>query len=65
MGLPLVNSYEFVLYKTIPLPINLVNNTYEAIVLPTAQYIAVEKSRLYYLELNEREFSKCKQITKT
>lgn len=62
--IPLVNSYEFILYKTIPLPINLFNNTYVAIV-PTTHYIAIEKSRLYYLRLNEIELSKCKQITKT
>lgn len=64
MEIPLVNSYEFILYKTIPLPINLFNNTYVAIV-PTTQYIAIEKSRLYYLGLNEIELSKCKQITRT
>lgn len=61
--IPLVNSYEFLLYKTIPLPINLFNNTYVTIV-PTTNYIAVEKSRLYYLELDEIQLSKCKQITK-
>lgn len=64
MEIPLVNSHEFILYKTIPLPINLFNNTYVAIV-PTTHYIAIEKSRLYYIELNEVQLSKCKQITKT
>lgn len=62
--IPLVNSYEFKLYKTIPLPINLFNNTYVTIV-PTTQYIAIEKSRLYYIEFSEVQLSKCKQITQT
>lgn len=61
--IPLINSYEFILYKTIPLPINLFNNTYVTIV-PTIDYIAIDKSRLYYLELNEIELAKCKQTKK-
>jgi hypothetical protein len=64
MEIPLVNSYKFLLYKTISLPINLLNNTYVAIV-PSTHYIAIEKSRLYYIEYNEIQLSKCKQITKT
>jgi hypothetical protein len=64
MEIPLINSYEFILYKTIPLPINLFNNTYVAIV-PTTHYIEIEKSKLYYLEFNEIELSEPKQITKT
>lgn len=62
--IPLINSYEFILYKTIPLPINLFNSTYVTIV-PTTDYIAIEKSRLYYLELNEVELVKCKQTKKS
>lgn len=64
LEIPLINSYEFILYKTIPLPLNLFNNTYVTIV-PTTNYIAIDKSRLYYLELNEVELAKCKQTTKT
>lgn len=37
--IPLVHSYEFILYKTIPLPIKLFNNTYVSIV-PTTNHIA-------------------------
>lgn len=62
MEIPLVNSYEFVLYKTIPLPVNVGNNSYVTIV-PTSDYIAVDKSKLYYLELSEVQMLKCKLIT--
>lgn len=41
--IPLVNNYEFILFKTIQ--INLFNNTYVTIV-STTNYMAIEKSRL-------------------
>lgn len=37
--IPLINSYEFILYKTIPLPINLFDSTYVTTVT-TTDYIA-------------------------
>lgn len=62
--IPLVNSYEFILYRTIPLPINIFNNTY-MIIVPTSHYIAIDKSRLYYLKLSEIDLGKCKHVAKT
>jgi len=56
--IPIIDSYEFILYKTIPLPIQLQNNTYTVIV---PNYIAVDKSRLYYVELSTLQISKCKK----
>jgi len=62
MEIPLINNYEFILYKTIPLSVNIFNNFYVTIV-PAADYIAVDKYRLYYLELSEIQIAKFKQIT--
>lgn len=62
MEIPLVLSYEFILYKTIPLPVNVLNNSYMLIV-PSSDYIAIEKSKMYYLELSEIILSRCKLIT--
>lgn len=62
--IPLVNNYEFILYRTIPLPINVFNNTY-MIIVPTSHYIAIDKSRLYYLKLSEVDLGKCKHVAKT
>lgn len=59
--IPLVNNYEFILYKNIPLPINIHDNNY-VMIAPTSDYIAIDKSRIYYLELSEIQISKCKQI---
>jgi len=58
--IPIIDSYEFILYKTIPLPIQLQNNTY-TVIAPNADYIAVDKSRLYYVELSTLQISKCKK----
>lgn len=60
--IPLINNYEFILYKNIPLPINIHDNNY-VIIAPTSDYIAIDKSRIYYLELSEVQISKCKQIS--
>lgn len=59
MEIPIIDNYEFILYKTIPLPIKLQNNTY-TVVPPNSDYIAVDKSRLYYLKLSTLKISKCK-----
>ncbi|KAE9523912.1 hypothetical protein AGLY_015800 [Aphis glycines] len=59
--IPLVNNYEFKLYKNIPLPVNIYDNDYVMIV-PKSDYIAIDKSRLYYIELSEIQVSKCKQM---
>ncbi|KAL4149746.1 hypothetical protein QTP88_003615 [Uroleucon formosanum] len=59
--IPLVNSYEFILYKNIPLPVNIYGNDY-VMIAPKSDYIAIDKSRLYYLELSEIQISKCKQM---
>ncbi|KAL4083150.1 hypothetical protein QTP88_028480 [Uroleucon formosanum] len=59
--IPLVNGYEFILYKNIPLPVNIYGNDY-VIIAPKSDYIAIDKSRLYYLELSEIQISKCKQM---
>lgn len=62
MEISIVNSYEFILYKTIPLPINIHDRTYVTRA-STSDYIALDSSRLYYLELSEIEVLKCKKIT--
>jgi len=48
MEILLVSSYKFILYKSIPLPIKLYNNTYVALETDT-DYIAIDKSRLDYI----------------
>lgn len=60
MEIPIIDSFEFTLYKPIPLPIRLKNDTYTMIV-PNSDYIALDKSLLYYLELSELQLSKCKR----
>lgn len=62
MEIPLIISYEFLLYKIIPLPVNVNNNSY-VLIAPSSDYIAVDKSKMYYLELSEIQLSKCKPIT--
>lgn len=60
MELPVVDNYELTLYKPISLPIKLSNNLYTDIV-PNSDYIAIEKSRLFYLDLSAIQVSKCKK----
>lgn len=60
MEIPILDNFEFILYKTIPLPIKLQNNTY-TVIAPSADYIAVDKSRLYYVELSTVQISQCKR----
>jgi len=49
---PLVSSYDFVsYYKSIPLMTKVHNNLY-AIMQVNLEYVAIDKSRLYYIELN-------------
>lgn len=61
MEIPIVDNYEFILYKTIPLPIKLQNNTY-IVIAPNAEFIAIDKSRLYYVELSALQISNCKKL---
>jgi hypothetical protein len=42
MEIPLVNNYEFILYKIIPLPVNVHNEFYVYIIVPSADYLAVD-----------------------
>lgn len=60
--IPLVSSYDFVLYKSIPLPTKIHNNLY-AIMQVNSEYVAIDKSRLYYVELNNYQLAKCKSTT--
>jgi hypothetical protein len=64
LEIPLVSNYDFVLYKLIPLPFKLHNNI-SVIIEPSSDYIAVDKARLYYIELSNQQLTKCKIITDT
>lgn len=59
---PLVNNYDFTLYKYIPLPVKMYNNLY-AIIEPNFDYIALDNSCLYYTGLSNHQLSKCKTTT--
>jgi hypothetical protein len=60
MEIPIVDNYELTLYKPIPLLIKLSNNLYSVIVL-NSDYKALDKSRLFYLDLSAIQISKCKK----
>lgn len=55
--LPLVNSFNFVLYKSIPLPVNIHNEIF-VIIEPMSEY----KSR-FYIQLNPFQLSQCKTLS--
>jgi len=60
--IPLVSSYGLILYKSIPLLTKVHYNLY-AIIQINSEYIAIDKSRLYYVELNNYQLPKCKTTT--
>jgi len=60
LEIPLVNSYEFMLYKPLPLPFKVKNDVY-GIIEPSSDYIAIDKTRLYFINLSNQQLSKCKK----
>lgn len=46
--IPMIDNFEFSLYKLIPLPVKLQNNAY-SIIVPNSEYTAVDKSLLLIL----------------
>jgi len=62
IDIPLVSSYDFILYKSISLPTKVHNNLY-AIIQTNSEYVAIDKSRLYYVELNSYQLAKYKTTT--
>lgn len=64
MEIPLIDNYDFMLYKSIPLPVKVRNNLY-AIIELNSDYIAIDKSLLYNIEISNYQLSKCKTTTNT
>lgn len=58
--IPLINNYEFMLYKTIPLPVKIKDDVY-AIVESTSDYLGLGKSRLYYIQITQSDLTSCKR----
>lgn len=58
----LVIKYEFMLYKIIPLPLHFHNSSY-VLIVPSSDCIAIDKSKMFHLELSEVQSSNCKPIT--
>lgn len=54
--IPLINNYEFILYKPLPLPVNIKNDVY-AIIESTSEYLGLGKSRLYYIQMTLSELT--------
>lgn len=60
LEIPLINNYEFILYKPIPLPVKIKNNVY-VIIESTSDYLGLSKSRLYYIQMTLSELTNCKR----
>lgn len=58
--IPLINNYEFILYKPLPLPVKIKNDVY-AIIESTSEYLGLGKSRLYYIQMTLSELTNCKK----
>jgi len=56
----LINNFEFILYKSIPLPAKLNNDVY-LVIEPTSEYIAIDKQRLHFIKLNLFNYLNVKQ----
>lgn len=59
MKIPIIDNYELTLYKPIPLPIKLLKNLC-TVIIPNSDYIALDKSRLFYVNLSAIQIAKCK-----
>lgn len=62
LEIPLVSNDDFILYKPQPLPIKLKHSVY-GIIKPNSDYIAIDKTRLYYINLSIQQLTKCKETT--
>lgn len=60
----LVSTYEFMLFKLIPLPVNLGDNVY-AIIDATSNYLRFDKSRFYFIQITPTQLIKCKHSIDT
>lgn len=62
LEIPLFSNYDFILYKSIPLPTKVHDNLY-TIIQTNTEYITVDKSRSYYIELKNYQLLKYKTNT--
>jgi hypothetical protein len=60
LEVPLINNYDFILYKILPLPVKIKNDLY-AIIESTSDYLGLGKSRLYYIQMTLPELTNCKR----
>lgn len=57
--IPLINNFEFILYKFIYSTVKLNIDVY-LVIEPTSEYIAIDKPRLHFIKLNPFQLSQCK-----
>lgn len=60
LKMPLVTSYEYNLYHSVPFPVIIKGNTTYSAIIPSAKYIGITRDRSFYCKLDD--FNNCKTL---